>query len=162
MNLHKAILIGRLTESPEMRNTPSGQSVCNFSLATNRVWFDKASGQKKEETDFHNIVLWGKLAEIASQYLTKGALACIEGRIRTRSWEDANGVKKYRTEIIAEKLQMGPRTGGFSGAGASSSPSAQNPSQYKAEGPVENPPTEKIPIIEDDGDADINVEDIPF
>ncbi len=162
MNINKAIIIGRLTQNPEMRSTPSGQSVCNFSMATNRAWVDKASGQKKEETDFHNIVLWGKLAEIASQYLTKGALAYIEGRLRTRSWEDASGVKKYRTEIIADKLQMGPRASGFSGAGASSSPSAQNPSQYKAGGPAEPAPTEKIPIIEDDSDADINVEDIPF
>ncbi|MEK7482290.1 MAG: single-stranded DNA-binding protein, partial [Patescibacteria group bacterium] len=96
MNINKAIIIGRLTQNPEMRSTPSGQSVCNFSMATNRAWVDKASGQKKEETDFHNIVLWGKLAEIASQYLTKGALAYIEGRLRTRSWEDASGVKKYR------------------------------------------------------------------
>ena len=162
MNLNKVILIGRLTQAPELRNTPSGQPVCNFSMATNRVWVDKASGQKKEETDFHNIVLWRRLAEIASQYLTKGALTYIEGRLKTRSWEDATGVKKYRTEIIAEKLQLGPRTGGFSGAGASASPSAQNPSQYKPSGPAEPAPTEKIPIIEDDSDADINVEDIPF
>jgi single-strand DNA-binding protein len=109
MNLNKAFLIGRLTRESETRNTPSGQMVCNFGLATNRVWNNRETNQKEEKTEFHNIVLWGRLAEIASQYLTKGSLVLIEGRIQTNSWQDSTGNKKYRTEIVAENIQLGPR-----------------------------------------------------
>ena len=163
MNLNKVTLIGRLTKDPEMRNTASGQSVCSFGLATNRVWFDKASNQKKEETEYHNIVLWGRLAEIASQYLNKGALAFIEGRLKTRSWEDQSGNKRYRTEIIGERLQLGPRTG----ASRQFSPETAGVSsvQQPATPPLNQTKqgtTEAIPIIEDDADEEINVEDIPF
>src|SRR3989344_7801464 len=78
-------------------------------MATNRIWIDKNTHQKQQEVEYHTIVVWGKLAEIASRFLTKGSLAMIEGRLRTRSWQDASGVKKYRTEIIAQTLQLGPR-----------------------------------------------------
>ena len=144
MNLNKVILIGRLVNDPELRNTPSGQQVCSFGLATNRVWTDK-NGQKQEKAEFHNIVLWRKTVEIASQYLTKGSLAMIEGHLQTRNWQDNSGNKKYRTEIIAEKLQLGPRSAGKS-----------NPS-FK---PEEAPTQEEIPIIEEN--EDINVKDLPF
>jgi len=143
MNLNKVILIGRVTTDIEMRSTPSGQSVCTFSLATNRTWKDK-SGQKQEESQFHRIVLWQKLAEIASQFLSKGALVMIEGRIQNRSWEDKSGVKRYTTEIIGENMQMGPRTQGSS---------EMKPQTSQKE-------DEDIPIIED-GD-EIDVKDIPF
>ena len=109
MNLNKVILVGNLTSDPELRSTPSGQAVCNFRLATNRVWTDRASGQKQQEAEYHTIVAWGRLAEIASQFLTKGSLAMIEGRLRTRSWQDSAGNKRFRTEIVAQTLQLGPR-----------------------------------------------------
>ncbi len=109
MNLNKVFLIGRLTKDPEVRTTPSGQLVCNFGLATNRTWNNPETNQKEEKTEFHNIVLWRRLAEIASQYLKKGGLVLIEGRLQTRSWQDASGNKRYRTEVIAENMQMGPK-----------------------------------------------------
>ena len=144
MNLNKASLIGRLVIDPELRNTPSGQQVCSFRLATNRIWTDK-TGQKQEKAEYHNIVLWRKLAEIASQYLTKGSLVLIEGRLQTRSWQDTSGNKRYRTEIVAERMQLGPRAAGKS---------------VPATKPEETPPQEEIPIIEEN--EDIDVKDLPF
>lgn len=142
MNLNKVILIGRLTRDPESRSLPSGQPVCSFGLATGRFYVDK-SGQKQQQTEFHNIVLFGRLAEIASQYLTKGSLAMIEGRLQTRNWQDASGNKRSRTEIVAQSLQLGPRAVG-----------------KVAPPEKEIPPAEEIPIIEED--EGINVKDIPF
>lgn len=98
-----------MTQDPEVRSTQSGQSVATVRMATNRVWTDK-SGQKQEGTEFHTIVAWGRLGEIAGQYLKKGGLAMFEGRLQTRSWVDQNNNKRYTTEIVAESLQMGPRT----------------------------------------------------
>jgi single-strand DNA-binding protein len=148
MNLNKALLIGRLTRDPELKTTSGGQSVTNFGLATNRFFTDK-SGAKQSQTEFHNIVLFGRLADIASQYLTKGSLAYIEGRIATRSWEDSQGNKRYRTEVIGERIQLGPKN-------------------IAKEFPVkEEPKTDKqtkekdIPVI-DEGEEEIDVKDIPF
>jgi single-strand DNA-binding protein len=132
MYLNKVFVIGRLTADPILKTTPSGQSVCSFSVATNRVWNDRNSGQKQNETQYHNIVLWRRLAEISSQYLTKGSLVLIEGRLQTRSWQDQSGKNNYRTEIIAERMQLGPRLGG-----------KQMPSEPKGI-------NEEIPIIEED------------
>jgi len=143
MNLNKAFLIGRLTQDPQVRALPSGQQVCSFGLATSRFFTDK-SGQKQQQTDFHNIVLFGRLAEIASQYLTKGSLTFIEGRLQTRNWQDASGNQRYRTEIVAERLQLGPKA-----AGKVVPPEAE-----------ELPPKEEIPIIEEE--SEINVKDLPF
>lgn len=109
MNLNKVFLIGRLTQDPELRSTPSGQSVATLRMATNRVWNDP-SGNKKDATEFHTVVAWGRLGEIANQYLKKGGLVMIEGRIQTRTWTDPNNNKRYFTEVIAEGLQLGPRT----------------------------------------------------
>lgn len=109
MNLNKIFLIGRLTQDPELRSTPSGQSVATLRMATNRVWNDP-SGQKKEATEFHTVIAWGRLGEIANQYLKRGGLVMIEGRIQTRTWTDPNNNKRYFTEVIAEGLQLGPRT----------------------------------------------------
>ncbi|MEK7580446.1 MAG: single-stranded DNA-binding protein [Patescibacteria group bacterium] len=111
MNINKALICGNTTRDPEVKTTPNGHNVATFSVATNRAWVNKTSGQKQEEVDFHNIVAWGRLAEIVGQYLKKGGLVFVEGRIHTRSWEDQGGVKKYRTEIIAERIQLGPRSG---------------------------------------------------
>ncbi|MCH7666490.1 MAG: single-stranded DNA-binding protein [Acidobacteria bacterium] len=111
--LNKVMLIGNLGRDPEVRSTPSGQNVASFSLATNRKWKDR-DGNRQEQTEWHNIVCWGRQAEIAGQYLTKGKQIYIEGRIQTRSWDDkASGEKKYRTEIICDNFQMlGSRGGG--------------------------------------------------
>ncbi len=109
MNLNKTFLIGRLTQDPELRSTPSGQSVATLRMATNRVWNDP-SGNKKDATEFHTVVAWGRLGEVANQYLKKGSLVMIEGRIQTRTWTDPNNNKRYFTEVVAEGLQLGPRT----------------------------------------------------
>lgn len=108
MNLNKIFVCGNITKDPEVRTTPSGSQVASFSIATNRIWYNQAK-EKQQEVEFHNIVAWGKLAEICGKYLKKGGLALIEGRIKTRSWQAQDGTKKYRTEIIAESLQMGPK-----------------------------------------------------
>ncbi len=142
MYLNKVILVGRLTADPVLKNTSSGQSVCNFSIATNRVWTDRESGQKQEETEYHNIVFWRKLAEIASQFLNKGSLVLIEGRLTTRSWEDSSGKKMYKTEIIGERMQMGPREQSFS-----NSPS---PARNKPQQKPEKSESEEIPVIDED------------
>ena len=108
MNVNKAFIVGRLTDNPELRTTPSGQPVCTIRVATNRFW--TSNGERQKQTEYHSIVLWRRLAEIASQYLQKGSIVFIEGRIQTRSWDDSSGNKRYRTEIIAENMQLGPRT----------------------------------------------------
>lgn len=110
MNVNKAIICGNLTRDPEARTLPSGQAVSAFGVATNRTWTD-ADGQKQEQVEFHNVVAFGKLAEICNQYLAKGRLVFIEGRLQTNSWEGQDGVKRNRTEIIAFNMQMGPRSG---------------------------------------------------
>jgi single-strand DNA-binding protein len=109
-SVNKAILIGNLGRDPELRYTPSGAAVCTFSIATTEKWRDKQTNEMKESTNWHNIVLWGKQAETAKQYLTKGSPVYIEGRIQTRSWDD-NGVKKYITEIVGQRLQFLGRRG---------------------------------------------------
>lgn len=119
MDLNKAMIIGRLTRDPESRTTPQGQNVCTFGVATNRAWTD-ASGTKKEAVEFHNIVTWGKLAEIMGQYLTKGKRIFVEGRIQTRDWQAQDGSKRNRTEIVAENVIMLDGRRGEDGGGASS------------------------------------------
>jgi single-strand DNA-binding protein len=146
MNLNKIFIIGNLTRDPEIRNLPSGQSVASFAIATNRFYNDK-SGQKQKDSQFHNIVAFGRLAEISSQYLKKGSLAMIEGRLQHRSWEGQDGQKKYRTEIVAQSRQLGPR-GGFAPAEESA----------KKEIP---PPAETVETIEY-GEENINPDEIPF
>ncbi len=114
MNVNKCMLVGRLTRDPELRNTDSGQSVTTFSIATNNHWTDK-SGVKQEKTEFHNIVLWGRLAEVASQYLQKGQECYIEGRIQTRKYTAKDGTERNVTEIVAESMQLGSRPQGAAG-----------------------------------------------
>lgn len=104
--INKAIIVGRLGRDPEVRYTPSGVAVANFSVATSEEWKDKDSGEKKERTEWHRIVAFGKLGEICGEYLSKGKQVYIEGRIQTRDWEDQNGVKRYTTEIVASQMQM--------------------------------------------------------
>ena len=149
MNLNKVFLLGNLTADPEIRTTPSGKSVCRFRMATNRFWVDRQSGEKKQSVEYHSVVAWDKLANIVSQYLSKGRLVFVEGRLVTRTWEDGSGNKRSRTEIIAENIQLGPRFG-------------QSTSQEKPPTPSTTSPTpeEEIPIIEEG--EDINVDEIPF
>ncbi|EKD49124.1 MAG: hypothetical protein ACD_63C00261G0007 [uncultured bacterium] len=114
-SLNKAMIIGNLTRDPELRQTPKGQSVCTVGVATNRAWTD-ASGQKQEQTEFHNVVVWGKLAEICAQYLIKGRRVYFDGRLQTRDWEGQDGIKRYRTEIVAENMIMLDKPTGAQGA----------------------------------------------
>ncbi len=144
MNLNKVFLIGRLTKKPELRTTTTGQQVSSFGLATNRVWNNPQTKEKQEQVEFHNIVLWGRLAEVASQYLDKGSLLLVEGRIQTRSWDDKSGVKKYITEIIGENIQLGPKS--------SNAPSVD--SGFRKE--------EEIPVIEEEKEKEIDISQIPF
>ena len=148
MDLNRATIIGRLTRDPEVRSIPSGKSVCSITVATGRVWTDQA-GQKQKESEFHNVVLWGKLAEIAGQYMRKGARVYMEGRLRTREWTGQDGVKRYRTEIVAENMIMldGPKTGDSNYAPRDMAP-ANNFSSDEA-----------VPEIVEE---EIKVEDIPF
>lgn len=145
MYLNKAVILGNLTRDPELKSLPSGAKVTSFSLATNRVWKDK-NGAKQESTDYHNIVVFGRQAETTAQYLKKGASALVEGRIQTRSWDGADGKKNYRTEIVADRVQFGPRRDG----GAAS--------------PVKEPASMKDDALEtiEYPQEDINPEDIPF
>src|SRR3989344_5323999 len=117
MNLNRVMLLGRLAADPEARTTPSGQSVATLRVATNRVWNDRQNGQKQEQVEFHTVVVWGGLADVASKYLKKGQLAFFEGRLKTSSWQGNDGVKRYRTEIVAESLQLGPKAAGFAEPG---------------------------------------------
>jgi len=148
MYLNKVTLYGNLTRDPEVKALPGGTQVASFGLATNRTFKNK-EGQKQEQSEFHNIVAFGKTAEVMGQYLKKGRPAYIEGRIQTRSW-DKDGVKQYRTEIVVETFQFGPQAG----AGASSN---QTPAQEQEE----QPPAFGGEAIQYP-DEEINPEDIPF
>ena len=149
MYLNKAFLIGNLTRDPELKALPSGINVCSFSVATNRVWKDK-NGEKQEAADFHNIVVFGRQAETVAQYMKKGSQVMVEGRMQTRSWDDqATGTKKYRTEVIADRVQFG--TNSSNRTEASSAPKANASEDDKEELETIEYPDEKI-----------NVEDIPF
>jgi single-strand DNA-binding protein len=173
MDYNRAILVGRVTADPQVRTTPGGQSVVTLGIATNRTWTDKA-GAKQEETEFHSVVVWGRQAEIAGQYLTKGATVLIEGRIQTRSWTDKQGQQRKTTEIMCERLQLGPRAGAGGGGGSSSSgggfrggspSSAGNSSSSSAAGGSakmdDAPSLDEIPVINLE-DEEIKPEDIPF
>ncbi len=153
MYLNKAIVIGNLTRDPELRSLPSGIKVCTFSLATNRVWKDK-NGARQESTDYHNVVVFGRQAETVAQYMKKGSSILVEGRMQTRSWDDkTSGEKKYRTEIVADKTQFGPKGGAAPSGGTSTAGGASN-------GPAGVGP-EEVDSIEYP-EEDINPEDIPF
>jgi single-strand DNA-binding protein len=151
MNLNRAQIIGNLTRDPETRTTPNGQTVTNFSVATSFVWKD-AAGVKQEKPEYHNIVAWGKLAEICQQYLGKGRKVYVEGRLQTHDWEGQDGVKRYRTEIVAENMIMLDRApeGSYTPRAASAPPASATINQQPTV-PKTNTP-----------DDEIKVEDIPF
>lgn len=154
INLNRAMIIGNLTKDPEMRYTPSGQPVTTITVATNRSWVD-SSGQRQEQTEFHDVVAWGKLAEICSQILAKGRKAYVEGRLQTRSWEGQDGIKRYKTEIIADNIIALDRLGGaehkgFEDHGSQAAPAASTPETDIAPTPAGNSTEE------------INIDEIPF
>lgn len=152
-SLNRATVLGNTTRDPELRQIPSGQTVCTFSVATNRAWKD-ASGNKQEATEFHNCVAWGKLAEICGQYMTKGRKVYVEGRLQTRDWEGKDGVRRYRTEIVADNvILLGGRGGSndtFTPGPAAAAPPVAQPTVVIPDDPAPNP------------DDEIKIEDIPF
>lgn len=155
MDLNRAQLIGNLTQDPELKQTSTGQNVVSFGVATNRTYTDN-SGQKVSQAEFHNIVAWGKLAEIISQYCKKGRKVYVEGRLQTRSWEDQQGVKHYKTEINAENLIMLDRgneggNGGFGGGDMMSGVTEMAPAASKKS-------SKKAEAFEEE----ISIEDVPF
>ena len=151
MNLNKAMIIGNLTRDPEVRTTPQGTTVASFSVATNFVWTDQ-SGQKQEKAEYHNVVAWRKLADIIGQYLKKGGKVYIEGRLQTRDWTGQDGVKKYRTEIIADNMIMLDSKGSGSGTYTPKAAAADLPTIQQ-----------DAPAIDAQSDSDeIKLEDIPF
>lgn len=156
MNLNKVFLIGRVASDIVLKATPSNQAVTTFSLATNRVWTDK-TGAKKEEAEFHSVVVWGRQAEIVSQFLSKGSLAMIEGRLRTRSWKDQNNQNHRVTEVIAERVQFGPRSAGS--VSPKTAPAVA--SKEKEEIAFSDSLEENLPQISVDDD-EIKPEDLPF
>ncbi len=141
-SLNRAQILGNITRDPESRTTNSGQTVVSFSVATSRRWKDQQTSEMREATEFHNCVAWSKLAQTISTYCRKGSKVFVEGRLQTRSWDDPSGVKKYRTEIVADSLIMLDKKGETPAAAATP---AQDQAQPEA-------PTE----------AEINIEDIPF
>lgn len=147
MYFNRAIVIGNLTRDPELRSLPSGVQVATIGVATNRVWKDK-NGARQENTDYHNVVVFGRQAETTAQYLRKGSGVLVEGRMQTRSWESPDGKKNYRTEIVADRIQFGQRPG-TAGASQAQTPKTEDqpaPSEEAIDYPEEN----------------INVDDIPF
>jgi single-strand DNA-binding protein len=147
MYLNKAMIYGNLTRDPEMKALPSGMQVCSMSIATNRVYNDR-DGKRQESTDYHNVVVFGKQAETSAKWLTKGSGVYVEGRLQTRSW-DKDGQKQYRTEIVADRVQFGPKSGG----GAPGAPMGTNPQDGEGN---------KAPALPDYPEEEINPEDIPF
>ena len=147
MYLNKAMVFGNLTRDPELKALPSSMSVCSFSLATNRVFNDR-DGKRQESTDYHNVVVFGKQADNCSKYLFKGSSAYVEGRMQTRSWEK-DGQKQYRTEIVADRVQFGPKgsNAGGGGGSATSAPAKDGGAP---------------PAMPDYPEEEINPEDIPF
>ncbi|MBU0646937.1 single-stranded DNA-binding protein [Patescibacteria group bacterium] len=156
MNLNKAMIIGNLVRDPEIKNTANGKSVASFSIATSLMWTDQ-SGQKQEKAEFHNIVAWGRLSEICGQYLKKGAKIYLEGRLQTRDWTGQDGIKRYRTEIIAENMIMldSRASGGNNQVMPNRQTVAPSEPVIDIDEPIENNET-------DHSEEEIRVENIPF
>lgn len=167
MNLNKVFILGRLTADPQLRMTAAGKPVATFSLATNRLWVNQ-QGQRQEETQYHNIVVWGRQAEVANQFLRKGGLVLIEGRLQTRTWQDQQGQNRKTTEIVADRLQLGPRSagiGGGSGGGNFGEKGGERNFDQQPAKPAEESSqeetTEALPEINLD-EGEINSEEVPF
>jgi single-strand DNA-binding protein len=155
MYINKALIYGNLTRDPELKSLPSGNPVTSFGVATNRTWKDK-NGVKQESADFHNVVAFGKPAELIHQYLRKGSPVFVEGRIQTRSWEDKEGKKQYRTEIVVENFQFGPKSAGASAGATTGASSKSGASAAPAKAAKEELDTIEYP------EEEIDPNDIPF
>jgi single-strand DNA-binding protein len=153
--VNKVILIGNLGRDPEVRYSPSGQAIANVTIATSESWKDKTSGEKQEKTEWHRVVFFGRLAEIAGEYLKKGSQVYVEGRLQTRKWQDKDGQDRYTTEIVANEMQM---LGSRGGAGAPADNFNQEPSYAEAGSGAGG---KKAPAKSTAGDAVID-DDIPF
>lgn len=146
-SLNRAQIIGNITRDPEVRQTPNGQMVATIGVATNRKW-KNAAGETQEEVEFHNVVCWGKLAEICQQYLKKGSKTYFDGRLKTRTWEDPDGKKNYRTEIIAENMIMLDSRGGSAPASQGSAPTQAS--------------AQPTPPIQNSNEEEVKIDDLPF
>lgn len=154
MNINKVFIAGNLTRDPELKSLPSGAKVCNFSLATNRIWKDP-QGNRQEAVDYHNIAVYGRQGEVCAQYLRKGSTVFVEGRLQTRSWEGTDGKKQYRTDIIADRFQF---------IGAKRDTSSQPGGVYRKTQETSSQPEPMSDDSFEDVDLgdDLNPEDIPF
>lgn len=164
MNLNKVLIAGRLTADPQLRSTTSGRQVASFSVATNSYWTAQ-DGQKKEATEFHNVVVLDRQADIVSRFLTKGSLVLVEGRLQTRAWDDKQGQKRRTTEIVADRVQFGPRPQSATGNWQPATSGGQQAVNQRAS--VEEVPTVNIeepitPAVEVSTDQEIKAEDLPF
>ena len=166
-SVNKVILIGNLGKDPEIRYAPSGSAICNIALATSRSWKDKTTGERQEETEWHRVVFFDRMAEVAGEYLKKGKSVYIEGRLKTRKWTDKEGAEKYTTEVMADKMEMlGSREGGGGGnagnggSGSEDMGSAPAPSQRSAP-PARSAPAPKPAAKSSTGFDDMD-DDIPF
>jgi single-strand DNA-binding protein len=165
-SINKVILIGNLGRDPEVRYTPNGAAICNITIATSRNWKDKNSGEKMEETEWHRVVFYDRLAEIAGEYLKKGRSVYVEGRLKTRKWQDKDGVEKYTTEIIADNMQLlggrdgGGGAGGDEGGGGGYSRSSQGGGGGERSAPASRPASK--PAAKSSTGFDDMDDDIPF
>lgn len=168
MYINKAQILGNITKQPELKALPGGTNVCSFSVATNRVWKDKSSGQKKEQVEFHNVVAFGKTGELVAQYMTKGSQVLVDGRIQTRSWDGTDGKKNYRTEIIADNVQFGNKpkmTAEDANRDTSAKPHVSNtaaPVGGRTQSDIEADPTDGSSTGFEYPNDDIDAGDIPF
>lgn len=158
MSINKVILVGRLGQDPELKYTPAGAAVCNFTVATSEQWTDK-SGQKQERTEWHRIVVWAKLAELCKEYIAKGSQVYLEGKLATRSWEDKEGNKRYTTEILAQTVQFLGSASNNQGRTA-----AQKPNQNQQGGNYyqNNTPSQDQGYQAPPADQNFTADDIPF
>ncbi len=164
MNVNKVMVCGNVVRDPEVRTTPAGQAVTRISIATNRYYNDKA-GERQEQTEYHNVTLWGKQAEVAGKYLGKGQQVFIEGRLQTRKYTGKDGVERYATDIIAESMQLGSKaTGGREGesAGSYSAGAQAAKSAPMAKAKAAEVKDDDIPTINLDDDQEVNLSDVPF
>ncbi len=162
MNFNKAIIAGNLTRDPEVKSLPSGQSVASFGVASNRRYTDQ-QGNRQEKTEFHNIVAFGKWADVCSRYLKKGMPILIEGRLQTNNWQGQDGVKRYRTEIIMEFMQMGPRLAGAGSTSPKPAPISQEEIPViEAEEPIESKDESASNEKETETKEEVDVKNIPF
>ena len=162
-SVNKVILVGNLGRDPEVRYSPDGAAVCNVSIATTSNWKDKTSGERREETEWHRVVFYNRLAEIAGEYLKKGRPVYVEGRLKTRKWQNKEGVDQYTTEIVADQMQMlGGRDGGEGGMGGGMG-GGENQGAPRASAPARAPQAQRpaAPAAGGANLADMD-DDIPF